>query len=158
MKAPAPPLPAGPGSYVLLINLEGPATIEVGRLGTIDFDAGCYAYVGSALRGIAARINRHLRRQKKLHWHVDYLLQHGQLSEVIWTLSDERLECRIAEYLRNLDLRSVPHFGASDCRCPSHLFFASGWESLQANLRDAFASIGTVGRLTVIARNATIET
>ena len=89
MNEPNLSLPAGPGSYVLLIRLESPQAIEVGRLGAIDFDAGCYAYIGSALRGIRARVNRHLRRQKKLHWHVDYLLQHGQLSEVIWALSQE---------------------------------------------------------------------
>ena len=109
--------PSGPGTYALLIHIKVAAVIEVGRLGPMDFQPGWYAYVGSALGGVAARVGRHLRRHKKLHWHVDYLLEEGRLSEVTWGLSDKRLECRIADGLRQQGLRSVPRFGASDCRC-----------------------------------------
>lgn len=141
MNEPASSLPTSPGSYVLLIRLESPKTIEVGRLAKIDFPAGCYAYVGSALRGIRARVNRHLRRRKKLHWHVDYLLEGGTLSEVIWALSDERLECRIANSLEQQGLASVSRFGASDCRCPSHLFHSPNPQALRGAATHAFISL-----------------
>ena len=62
------------GTYVLLIELATAATIQVGRLGMLAFAKGYYAYVGSALGGLEQRIDRHLRTEKKLFWHIDYLL------------------------------------------------------------------------------------
>ena len=152
------PLPAAPGAYALLIELENPEAIEVGRLGAINFPAGWYAYVGSALGGLRARVGRHLRRNKKLHWHVDYLLKVACLSEVIWTLSNERLECRIANVLQRQGFESMPNFGSSDCRCPSHLFFADSLESLRTGLVRAFESVEADAQLTLIARCAIIRT
>ena len=134
------PLPAAPGAYALVIELENSEAIEVGRLGAINFTAGWYAYVGSALGGLRARVGRHARRRKKLHWHVDYLLAAASVSEVIWTLSDERLECRIASVLRRQDFQSMPNFGASDCRCPSHLFHSPTERPLRNEITQAFTS------------------
>ena len=142
MKKPAPPLPSEPGAYALLIRLDNPEGIEVGRLGAIDFPAGWYAYVGSALGGVAGRVGRHLRRRKKLHWHVDYLLREGRVSEVVWALSEEKMECRIAEGLGRWGLHSVPEFGASDCRCRSHLFHSPSLASLRNKVNRAFSAVG----------------
>ena len=143
MKNPHPPIPADPGAYALLIHLESPETIQVGKLGAIDFPAGWYVYVGSALNGLAARVNRHLRRNKKLHWHVDYLLQKGRISQVIWALSQEKLECRIAETLQHSGFSAVQRFGASDCRCPSHLFHSPTANPLRNEITRAFTSLNT---------------
>ena len=142
MKLSTPPFPADPGTYALLIRLDSPATVEVGRLGTIDFHPGWYAYVGSALGGLSARVGRHLRRNKKLHWHVDYLLEMTREPRVTWGLSDERMECRIGNALRRLGLPSVPRFGASDCKCPSHLFHSPTLESLRHEVARVFSSVG----------------
>ena len=142
MNDPNLPLPTGPGAYVLLIELKKPQAIEVGRLGEIHFPAGWYAYVGSALNGLAARVNRHLRQQKKRRWHVDYLLEADRLSGVIWALSDERLECCVANALQQRGLTCIPRFGASDCRCPSHLFHSPNYRLLQNEVSLAFTSAG----------------
>ena len=142
MKPRNPPLPTALGSYALLILLESPQVIEVGRLGTVDFPADSYAYIGSALNGIAARVNRHLRSDKKLHWHVDYLLQRAHLTEVIWAESDQRMECCIANVLQQRGLTSIPRFGASDCRCSSHLFHSPDFRLLQNEVSLAFTSAG----------------
>ena len=123
-------MPPGAGTYALLIELEIPAIVEVGRLGPAQFQAGWYAYIGSALGGVAARVGRHLRQRKKLHWHVDYLLEKGRLSEVMWALSHARMECRIAAGLLQHGFCYVSGFGASDCRCPSHLFYAPSRKTL----------------------------
>ncbi len=109
------------GSYVLIIRLDQARTIEVGALGEIAFEPGAYAYVGSAMGGLDARINRHLREEKKLHWHIDYLLGHAEIADTVRVYTDQRLECRIAQGLR-ARLPRVEGFGCSDCRCPSHLF------------------------------------
>ena len=74
------------GAYVLYFDIELPLTLQVGSLGSSVFPAGRYAYVGSARRGIAARVLRHkrlaLQKEGKLHWHIDYLLinRHTELA------------------------------------------------------------------------------
>ncbi|MGZ7049923.1 MAG: GIY-YIG nuclease family protein, partial [Methanobacterium sp.] len=61
-------------TYCLLINLNVDSEISVGKLGKLNFKKGFYVYVGSALNSIDARIKRHLKNDKKLFWHIDYLL------------------------------------------------------------------------------------
>jgi Uri superfamily endonuclease len=67
---------------VLVLRLDTPQTIAIGRLGSIDFPVGWYLYVGSAHGpgGLHARLARHRRRlggTKRAHWHVDYLREHA---------------------------------------------------------------------------------
>ena len=111
------------GCYVLLIELPADETVTAGRLGPIHFRRGHYAYVGSALGGLRARLDRHLRPEKKLHWHIDYLLEKARIGETVACETSARVECAIA---RGLVARfeSVPGFGSSDCRCRSHLFYS----------------------------------
>ncbi len=114
-----------PGSYCLVVWLETDANMTIGRLGTFDFPAGIYLYFGSALGpgGVAARVARHRRVEKRCHWHIDYLLEQAAIVEVWTVLSNERLECRWAAAARCQPGAgiAVPRFGASDCRCPGHL-------------------------------------
>ncbi len=112
------------GSYVLLIHLAEPRTITVGRLGDIKFPHGHYAYVGSAMGGFGSRLNHHLRRTGRPHWHIDYLRDKTSVTGVILYESEQRHECAIAQSF-NRQLDCVPGFGASDCRCRSHLFFSA---------------------------------
>ena len=118
-------LPAGPGTYVLLLRLFSPFRIPVGRLGTFEVPAGFYLYVGSARGpgGPAARVARHLRHPKPLRWHVDFLRAYAQPVGVWWAEGVERRECVWARALARLPGASlpIPGFGASDCRCPAHL-------------------------------------
>ena len=111
------------GSYVLVLSLTEDARLTVGRLGTFAFPAGHYLYCGSALNGLEARIRRHLRRDKKRHWHVDYLSAQAEILEVWWVLGEERRECIWARAVTAQRGEIVaPGFGSSDCRCPTHLF------------------------------------
>ncbi len=129
------------GGYVLLISLPRAQTVTVGSLGSICFAAGGYAYVGSALGGLEARIRRHLRTAKKKHWHIDYLLERASVSRVIMAGSGQRLECRLAARLSGR-FDAVTGFGSSDCRCPGHLFFSPSPEELEAAVRQAFGGLG----------------
>ena len=110
------------GSYLLVVWLDKSKKIMVGKLGTFDFEGGWYVYVGSALRGIDQRVQRHLRKSKKLHWHIDYFLLHTDIIDVFYFESKERTECMIADVL-SAYYESVLGFGCSDCGCNSHLFF-----------------------------------
>ncbi len=111
------------GTYVLILRLLKNKTIHVGALGEINFRRGYYAYVGSAMGGIEARIERHLRKEKKMRWHIDYLRKEADIVE-IWYMEGMKEECRIAGIF-NKRFPSIPNFGSTDCRCKSHLFYAA---------------------------------
>lgn len=113
-----------PGCYRLYLQMEGPETLRIGRLGTFTFPAGTYVYTGSALGGLDQRLRRHRAAPcARPHWHIDYLLPYARLMHVEEVETEERLECRL-----NAEILSVPGahvvapgFGSSDCRCLSHL-------------------------------------
>ena len=111
------------GSYVLVIRLLEETPLEVGKLGTVTLQPGCYLYFGSALNGLRARVARHLRREKKLHWHIDFLTTKVPVTNVWWSEGLERQECVWAQTAQGLADVGVPApgFGSSDCRCVSHL-------------------------------------
>jgi Uri superfamily endonuclease len=114
--------PATPATYQLEIELAAPARITIGRLGVYEFPAGRYIYTGSAKRNQEARIARHLQRDKRLHWHIDYLLAVPS-TRVAAVERFAELECAVNA--RTAGKVLVPCFGASDCRagCGSHLKF-----------------------------------
>lgn len=113
------------GTYALLLHATDEPIIEVGALGDMSVRAGVYVYVGSAFGpgGLRARVERHVRSDGALHWHVDYLRTETTLETVWYTHDPERRECTWAEIVRSLSGASVPMegFGASDCTCPAHL-------------------------------------
>ncbi|MBI4180850.1 MAG: GIY-YIG nuclease family protein [Chloroflexi bacterium] len=131
----------GKGSYVLIIKLPIEQTITIGKYKTIRFPAGDYAYVGSAMGGFQARLNRHRRQNKKLHWHIDYLLQRATISDIILCESRERTECIIAQALSR-QFEAIPGFGSSDCKCHSHLFFTAG--AIKPAILTILHSLGTM--------------
>jgi Uri superfamily endonuclease len=116
-----------PGTYALFMELRRGRRIRIGRLGTLKFPGGLYVYVGSAMGsgGLAARVARHRRSDKKLHWHIDYFLEYARILAVRADSSGRRLECLwVRRMLRSPGTRVVaPHLGASDCRCPARLLF-----------------------------------
>ena len=67
-------LDARKGAYLLLVELAKPLSLTQ-RGKPVSLAAGTYAYCGSANGpgGIAARVARHMRKDKKAHWHVDAL-------------------------------------------------------------------------------------
>jgi len=113
------------GTYALVLYLLPAQTIRVGKLGAFGFPRGYYIYLGSALSGLVGRIARHLRTAKRPFWHIDYFLRHAQAKEVWTHQGDERLECLWARAALALPRAKIitPHFGASDCDCPSHLIY-----------------------------------
>ncbi|MCH8235737.1 MAG: GIY-YIG nuclease family protein [Chloroflexi bacterium] len=118
-----PKLPAGRGGYALVFRLDSTIRVRPGRLGVIELSPGHYLYMGSALSGLAPRIARHLRRRKKRHWHIDALSSAVRPEQVWWAASEDRLECRWTRAVLEDPGASWPvgGFGASDCRCTSHL-------------------------------------
>lgn len=113
-----------PVTYQLLIEVAKPLALAVGRLGICHFPAGRYIYTGSARRNIETRIARHLRVEKRLHWHIDYLLAAPDV-RVVGVRRYREEECLINK--NTPGSTPVAGFGASDCRhqCGSHLRWIS---------------------------------
>jgi Uri superfamily endonuclease len=107
-------------SYQLLIDVSQPVRCAIGCLGEFDFPAGLYVYTGSARRNLDARIARHIRREKALRWHIDYLLT-SQGVHVVEVVRSRRTECALNRASRGRIV--AVGFGASDCRadCGAHL-------------------------------------
>jgi Uri superfamily endonuclease len=120
-------LPKQAGTYALVLRLNTQRELSVGRLGRFDLFAGTYIYLGSALGpgGLRARLSRHLNGIGSPHWHIDYLRDFTSPLLVIYTLSDQRLECDWSQAMLGLAEARIPApgFGASDCRraCRAHL-------------------------------------
>ncbi len=125
------------GIYIVLAELEEAQEIQIGKRHNFAFEKGFYGYVGSALGGLESRLAQHLSNRKKLHWHIDYLLHKAIVREIIYTETNQRKKCLVAQAL-SLRLPSILGFGCSDCDCPSHLFFCQDFEVLEECILDCF--------------------
>ncbi|MDY6838770.1 MAG: DNA/RNA nuclease SfsA [Thermodesulfobacteriota bacterium] len=112
------------GSYLLVLKWKKEKSLQVGHLKRARFSKGYYVYVGSAMKHLSARVARHTRRQKRRHWHIDYLTQEAESVVPIPVRSSQRLECHIAEALSTVMEQGPAGFGSSDCKCPTHLFWS----------------------------------
>ena len=128
-----PLLDSAPGTYVLILSLDAPTELKVGRLGRLRFDSPYYLYFGSALGpgGLRARIDHHLRPPDRGHWHVDYLRQSAEVVDTWYAFDTGRQECDWAKAaLQSSAVSPVLRFGSSDCRCQSHLLASSRYPKL----------------------------
>jgi sugar fermentation stimulation protein A len=139
------------GAYLLLLRLHQDRRVTIGRLGEHHFAAGTYIYVGSAMANLSKRVERHLRRRKRHHWHIDRLRDVADEVTALPIRSSQRLECDLARRLDSPPAspssssrttnravkpsgipvpsirRALDGFGCSDCDCPSHLFYSTEW-------------------------------
>ncbi|RMF00291.1 MAG: GIY-YIG nuclease family protein [Chloroflexi bacterium] len=115
------------GTYVLLLHLPDNQTITVGKLGTFDFPAGWYTYIGSAFGagGLLGRIKHHLQPPDKPHWHIDYLRRHAVVTEIWLSPDTERREAEWVDLMVDIPgaVALIEGFGASDSNKDTHLFY-----------------------------------
>ena len=109
-------------SYQLHIHISDNIEINIGKLGKFTFPMGNYIYTGSAKKNINERIKRHQSNSpdKKLHWHIDYLLndKNAKITEV---QKFDKEECILNQETCGEII--ITGFGSSDCKnkCKSHL-------------------------------------
>ena len=121
------------GVYTLIISLKTDTSLRIGKLGLHTFPSGTYTYTGSAMGmgalSLEGRIKRHLRKNKKMKWHIDYLLNSDnvQIRSVIYAETNEKFECKVSQEIEKLEASHVlvKRFGASDCKegCQAHLHY-----------------------------------
>ena len=78
------PIPAGPGDYLLAIDLGQKLVLDIAALSPPPLAPGRYIYCGSAYGpgGMRARVAHHLRKDKTMRWHVDRLTSAGRVEQV----------------------------------------------------------------------------
>jgi Uri superfamily endonuclease len=136
-------LPAAQGgTYIVMLWLPARRQLTIGRLGTHDLPRGYYSYVGSAKRGLASRLHRHLHGATTRHWHLDYLRPHVRVMAWRAYPDHSQPECQLAQRLLAWGQIVIPRFGASDCSCPAHLLYYPRRSDVESGLRHAEFSMG----------------
>ncbi|GBD91317.1 hypothetical protein BMS3Abin04_02044 [bacterium BMS3Abin04] len=120
---------SGKGIYILEIFAEKSFKVNSKKFYGKIFKDGYYYYVGSAQKNLKSRIDRHLKREKKLHWHIDYItaIRTNTISNIyLFPDKDKDFECSLVQDLLKNTLLYTPvkDFGNSDCSiCDSHLLY-----------------------------------
>jgi Uri superfamily endonuclease len=140
-----------PGTYALIFSSCRQEPRPVGKLGTLPLKPGFYIYVGSAFGpgGLKGRIGHHRQSHLRPHWHMDYLSPFLKLSEIWYTYDPFQREHQWAKTIASTRGASIPlvGFGASDCRCKSHLYFFSARPSGKHHRRRIYASVKNHDRI-----------
>ncbi|MCK5238692.1 MAG: GIY-YIG nuclease family protein [Candidatus Thorarchaeota archaeon] len=143
------------GMYCLIISVRAKGKVNTASLGKIEFEKGYWLYIGSAQgtgsTSLENRIRRHFRNEKKIHWHIDHLLEtNAKIIEAIWAETSEDMECVIAQHLEGLEdfIWGPKGFGASDCTksCSSHLLYYQGKGKPLDQIETAFQHLKLIPR------------
>jgi len=151
------------GVYTLVILLQGETSLRINGRKCSILQRGYYAYTGSALgkgaTSIRKRVERHLKKRKNKHWHIDYLLadSKAKVEAVIAAQTSINQECRANRLIQAIKGTTIPiaGFGASDCKhgCRSHLVY-NGENSMQNQIVEAYTSLFKCDMI----RNLTLDT
>ena len=134
------------GSYILVIELTDEQTIALSRPPNIRFSGRYYASFVSALGTFILDKRLYSKGARRPHWHIDYLLAKASISDIILAETTERVECTIAQSLKR-QLEAIPGFGASDCKCGSHLFFTTDERQMKSTIMATLDGLGIPLRL-----------
>ncbi|MDH3580904.1 MAG: GIY-YIG nuclease family protein [Hyphomicrobiales bacterium] len=117
-------IPADKGAYALVLRLDTQLEATRPAASSTALLPGWYIYGGSARGsgGLRARLQRHFKRHKPQHWHIDQLTPNAAMLTAL--VISEGDECDLVSRLSAsyaFDV-AIPGFGSTDCRlCPSHL-------------------------------------
>ena len=120
------------GIYTIIIFLSKKLSVSIVKLGVHKFPMGYYTYTGSAIGSsvsLESRVSRHMQKEKRRHWHIDFLLANEDASVigVVAALTHKKLECDMNRYIKTKSKAKVcvTGFGSTDCKknCGSHLLY-----------------------------------
>ena len=112
------------GAYILVMEIPKACNIAIGSIGRVDVNPGYYLYAGSGMNGLSSRISRHLRKKKKLHWHVDFLRQVAGKVKAYPIRTPQYIEEELVLALEQVFSPVLHGFGASDSNLGTHLFYS----------------------------------
>lgn len=134
------------GCYCLIIHMTKSDKLKIGNMyeESKKFKKGWYVYIGSAMNSLIPRIKRHLNDDKKMHWHIDYLLQSNNaiIKDVLFCIVDEKIECELAKEIAPYG-EEIANFGCSDCNCNSHLIYFTRKKDAVNSVKNAYNILNT---------------
>ncbi len=119
------------GIYILELLAEKGFTISAKKFLNTKFPKGYYYYIGSAQKNLNSRIERHLRKTKTIHWHIDHITTNKSIKNIkpfIIPNAEKNLEAEIANnFVDYFDAKIIVEgFGNSDTKeTKTHLFYKS---------------------------------
>lgn len=131
------------GCYCLIIHMKKSEKLSIGNLHQDhNFKKGWYVYIGSAMNSLVPRIKRHLSDDKKMHWHIDYLLdgENSEIRDVLFNISDKKIECDLTSIIEK-EGEGIPKFGCSDCNCNSHLIYFKRKRDAVNSVKSAYENL-----------------
>ena len=120
-------MPSLGGAYILALELDRTVHVKFATGVAGQLEPGWYVYAGSARGsgGIRARVRRHFREQKPVHWHIDLLTT--RVRDMAALAVADGCECELVRKLLDSGQfwPALAGFGSTDCRrCESHLLTA----------------------------------
>lgn len=119
------------GIYLLEIFANSNFRIKLKKYINNTFYKGYYYYVGSSQKNLTSRINRHLYKNKKIHWHIDHITTLNSIEIkrlILFTNVKKEFECILSGEIYNTiksDNKVIASFGNSDCnKCRTHLYYS----------------------------------
>ncbi|MDO9547205.1 MAG: GIY-YIG nuclease family protein [Pelolinea sp.] len=114
------------GNYILVMSLKEPTEQIIPKFGNVSLLPGHYYYCGSAHGngGLKSRITRHLAKDSKRFWHIDYIKKHMRILEVWCEVCPENNECGYSHFFANQKNAVIPidGFGQLIVRtCADHI-------------------------------------
>jgi sugar fermentation stimulation protein A len=117
------------GIYIIELFAEKDFTISAKKFIGYKFNKGFYYYIGSAQKNLTSRIERHKRRIKNIHWHIDHLTTHPSINitnTFVIPSAVKEIEAEIANNFTNYFNSEIATkgFGNSDTKeTITHLFY-----------------------------------
>ncbi|MFH0733463.1 MAG: GIY-YIG nuclease family protein [bacterium] len=119
------------GIYILEIYVPQKIFIKTSKNGDSQLSVGFYYYIGSAQKNLLHRLNRHIKKEKIIHWHIDQITANKYSiikSIAVFENKEKDFECELCKKIEegfNL-LHPIKFFGNTDCKkCVSHLLYSA---------------------------------
>ena len=116
-------------TYAFVFRVKIHFSCTIGKFGRHRILPGFYVYVGSARKGIMNRLQRHVRKNKAVKWHIDYLTTSEQCRPCGALILSKYSECDLNKKVSHIPGAqiAIKSFGASDCKenCKGHLHYFS---------------------------------
>jgi Uri superfamily endonuclease len=110
---------------MLFINIEKDISFKTAKR-SFNLKRGTYVYIGSAMKNLYQRVGRHISYKEgsyKKNWHIDNLLENGEVIRVFLIPDGKYREIEISK-LFNSEFSAVKGFGASDIKeLESNLYY-----------------------------------
>ncbi|MEM2304268.1 MAG: GIY-YIG nuclease family protein [Candidatus Methanomethylicia archaeon] len=146
-------IPESEGTYILVMEVASDFNIKIGCLGKHELKEGIYMYVGSARGpgGLKARIYRHLRLNKRIRWHIDYLTVNPKvkIKAVFYLKSKTLLETIVARRLLSSNFFEgvIKGFGCTDRKNSyTHLYKLKNINSIEELMKELMRIVGDIRR------------